>query len=111
MGRGHTLVLCTGDRVYFLNIYDQVILKTNEEILITHGRCFFRSLSKDTLICTIKSFHLFFPSDSEGFGLSGREKGNGKKEPELAWIIFQTMMIKTTIVEGFLFYTVFFHSN
>lgn len=60
------------------------------------------------LICTIKLFHFFFPSDSDGFGLSGREKGNGKKEPESAWIIFQTMTIKSTDAEGFLFYTVFF---
>lgn len=60
------------------------------------------------LICTIKLFHFFFPSDSDGFGLSGREKGNEKKESELAWIIFQTMTIKTTNVEGFLLYTVFF---
>lgn len=57
---------------------------------------------------TMKLFHFFFLRDSDGFGVSGREKADEIKDSDVAWIIFQTMTIKATYVEGFLFYIAFF---
>lgn len=49
---------------------------------------------------------LFLTSDSDELWLSGRERIiDGQKEPDLAWMTFQTMTIETEHVKGFLFHT------
>ena len=94
-------------------MYDQFILKTNEEALIPHGAFLLEGPEYRDVNIYHKVVSLFyFTNDSDGLWLSGREKViDGEKESDLAWVICQAMTIETINVEGFLFYIVFFTAN